>query len=99
MKSSDRLLYPSISVCSIGNDSATLNLPYIVDGKLFVNKQSYLDYLDTHVATSYHLLSSPNLTEMVHSINVMDSNGTIHEMSPISSDGHARDLCRSIWFI
>ena len=86
MQSSDVLLYPSISVCSLGNGSNNL-APYIVDGRLFQDKQSYLNFLDTNVSSSYDLLSNPNLTEIIHSIEVMDSNGTLHKMRPIKRDG------------
>ena len=92
MKSSDLLLYPSISVCSIGNGSSNLIMPYIADGKIFQDKQSYLNYLDTNVAASFDLVSGPNLTVMVHSIDVMDENGTMHVMSPISTEGNNKTI-------
>ena len=88
MESPKLLLYPSISVCSI-NDNV---LPYFTDGKLYESGEAYLNFLDTNIMTPYALASSPNLTEIIDAVNILDTNGTMHVMSPISSDGQNRDF-------
>ena len=83
MQSSDLLLYPSISVCSINNGIA-----YVAGGKIFESTRSYATFLETNITTPYAFEPGhgPNLTEILHSIVFEDVNGTKHELSP-SNDG------------
>ena len=94
MQSSNLLLYPSISVCSI-DDSL---MRYVSDGKCFESVQAYMTFLETNVTTSYALESGPpNITEILQSIDTFDVNGTMHVMSPINNDRQNRDRTWSKW--
>ena len=77
MQSSSLLWYPSISVCSM--------TPYahVIDGKIFESMESYETFRETNVSPpSYNIGAGPNVTEMLHSIELMDANGTEHEIIP-----------------
>ncbi len=59
---------------------------YVFDGKIFESMESYKTFKDTNVEASYNFGFAPNLTEMLHSIDFKDVNGTKHEMR--LSNGH-----------
>ena len=68
---------------------------YIIDGKIFESKESYKTFRDTNVSSAFTFSFAPNLTEMLHSIDIKDVNGTVHEMRLSNGDSQNRDG----WFV
>ena len=66
---------------------------YVSDGKCFESEKDYVTFLETNVKKPYALAPGPsNVSEILHSIDIFDANGTMHVMSPINNDGDYRDM-------